>query len=124
MKTKYFIVGFFLCALNLISIAAIMPFKGGKQYGVSEESKTIIEVNKNEYWRKGGNHGDGYWGSWTGGGWAGGLPEGQKKNGAGEEKEGENKRGSKGEVNEPIGRNGGGENKGSEREGEYKETHP
>ncbi|XP_058757263.1 uncharacterized protein LOC131630503 [Vicia villosa] len=115
MKTKYFIFVFFLCALNLIFIMAMEPLK---DVDVIEDFKTRIEVNENEYWGKGGNHGDkgreygdGYWGSWTEGGWAGGLPEKRKSNKPGGESKGENKEHSREEKGEPIGRDGGGEKK-------------
>ncbi|CAI8599050.1 unnamed protein product [Vicia faba] len=98
------------------------PFKDGKQFGVIEESKTIIGINKYEYWGKGRKYGDGYWGSWTEGGWAGGLPERKEMNEPGGESEGENKGRSKEEKGEPIGRDGVG-HEGSWGGRENKEAH-
>ncbi|KEH37537.1 hypothetical protein MtrunA17_Chr2g0300271 [Medicago truncatula] len=45
MNIKPFIVLLFLCALVLINVVAIEPFKDENQIGVIEESKTRIEID-------------------------------------------------------------------------------
>ncbi|KAL5101779.1 hypothetical protein RYX36_006106 [Vicia faba] len=77
MKTEPFIFVFFLCALVLISVVAVEPFKDEKQTNAFDMSKTKVAVNKHagsgggHDGHQGKGHEDGEWGFWIndGGGW-------------------------------------------------------
>ncbi|XP_058746750.1 uncharacterized protein LOC131619697 [Vicia villosa] len=98
MKFKLFIFMFFLCAIVLISVMAIRPFK-------SEESKANVWIDRNKGLGRAHSDDIDWVGSGTWGGWGGSKEEGgeRENNGSGWE----------GAENEAPGWGGGEENEGS-----------